>query len=94
MSQARHIKTIRGQLRQLVLELLPSVLTTELYASLQKEMKEQLEVIRSEIRETLVRIEKSAQDHQAFVVREMLASIKAQPAAETQAPEAAPAANE
>lgn len=72
---SKDTKLIRGQVRQVVKETLPSLLQTEvfheMYATLQKEMIAKLEYIHNDIQESLKRMNSKAQDVQAFMLNQM-----------------------
>ena len=77
-------KEMRSQMRQIVKELWPELVKTELYTDLQKKSKEELEFVRKLVSETLERIDDRQKTIQAAVLREL-----AKPA---QAPVTAPEA--
>ena len=56
------LKQIRGQLRQIVLEMMPSLLTTELYVELHKAIHKENDV-------RLKAIEEKQRDLQLFIMR-------------------------
>lgn len=74
---ADHIKQIRGQLRQIAKELLPTVLAQEvaqeIYKTLSREIAGKLQAIDADVKEGLKRIEDKQKDIQSFIMREVIA---------------------
>ncbi len=64
-------KELRGQLRQIVKELFPALVSTELYAKLQEENKKQLDLIHKLVRERLDHMESRQKDVQSIILREI-----------------------
>lgn len=64
------IKQIRGQIRQVVKDLLPEVLKAEIYAAIQKENDERLIRIEKHLRETLNKIEDRSKDVLGYLMRQ------------------------
>ena len=73
---ANNIKLIRGQIRQIVKEILPDVLSSEysnaLYKKLSAEIQGKLTQIEANVTETLKRIDERAKDLQMFMMRQAL----------------------
>jgi hypothetical protein len=72
-------KVIRGQVRQIAQELLPSILNQEfsqqIYSQLQKEITFKLEEIQAMVNTTLNDMNKRAQDVQAFMMSQIQADM-------------------
>ena len=72
-------KVIRGQIRQVAVELLPSILDQEfsarMYTQLQKEITFKLEEIQATVNTTLNDMNKRAQDVQAFMMSQIQADM-------------------
>lgn len=78
------VKTIRKQLRNVCQELLPTVLKSELYLSIQKELSsivnKRLDAIDAYVRDQLKEIQDRSIETQSYVVRNMaLAQVKTAP---------------
>lgn len=86
MSNSKQIKEIRGQVRQVVQEQLPAVLSAELQSALYKqiagELTAKLQVIDQELKRQLKEIDDRAKDVQSFLMREVVNNSKAKPAEE------------
>lgn len=69
----KQAKLIRGQLRQIVKELLPEILTTESFMSLQKTLDTRLnnkvDNITRMVRDALEKLDQRSKDMQSYVVR-------------------------
>lgn len=67
-------KVIRGQLRQIVQDILPDLLNNEvknaLYQDLSKQLNARVELIAKNIQETLSKIDERSKDVQGYVVRQ------------------------
>lgn len=81
---ANNAKELRGQLRQVSKELLPQLITHELFEALRKEMKEELEKLRKDVITTLKAMDDRSKDTQSFVMREVLAASNNSPIAPTE----------
>ncbi len=62
-------KVLRGQLRQIVLEVLPEVIKSELYKQLQVENDKRLNSIQKHIEGTLKQLEEKQKDFFSSVIR-------------------------
>lgn len=86
MSNSKQIKEIRGQVRQIVQDVLPGVFTAELQTALYKqisgELMAKLQVIDQELKRQLQTIDERAKDVQSFLMREVVNNSKAKPAEE------------
>lgn len=69
-------KQLRGQMRQIVKELFPELVATELYSKLQEENKKQLDLIHKLVRESLERMDNRQKDVQSLIMREIAAGVK------------------
>ncbi len=77
---SKQIKLVRGQLRQITQELLPSIMSEELknaaYNQIKKEIEAKLHHIEANIKESLERIEKRQKDMHDFTIREMMSNVQ------------------
>ena len=73
------VKQTRGQLRQIVKEMMPELLATELYTKLQAAQLEALETITKNVSETLKIMQQRQLDMQSYIMREVSAGQIAQP---------------
>lgn len=64
-------KELRGQMRQVVKELYPELVTHELYGKLQGVIIDKLKELDAEIKSTLLRIDTRAKEVQDFVMRQV-----------------------
>lgn len=89
----KNSKELRKQLRNVVQEIIPELLTRELceavYAKVRNDIMERLSGIDKQVTSTLEGINERAQNFQGFVMREM-ATASAQKAEQTMAEETAP----
>lgn len=74
MSQSQ-VKELRKQIRNVVQELLPEILTAELFQQLAKTNQEVLSRIKRDIEKTLSDIDGRQKDVQSFIMRESLKNI-------------------
>lgn len=66
-----NVKQLRGQVRQIVKELLAEEMKTQLYAELQKEIKDQVSQVQKLIMQSLEQLDKNQKDFQSYLLREM-----------------------
>ncbi len=84
-----NLKQARGQMRQLVKEVMPEVLTAELKSAIYAELKEfinaRLTAIHKDVEATMAEINQRSKDAQDYLVRNVQAPIApmAAPVAET-----------
>lgn len=75
----KNLKDIRKQIRNVVQELLPALLQTEvfqsLYSNLQAQNRIQLEGIEKNIKDTLKDMNDRSKDVQSFIMREIQAEL-------------------
>ena len=73
------IKELRGQLRQIVKEVLPELLVTELksalYAGLTKVISARLDAIQEDVKKTMDEINSRSKDVQDYMVRNITSPI-------------------
>lgn len=72
---SKDAKLVRGQVRQIVNEVLPEVLNSAIFAQLQKQVKDQLEQINALIRQRLDAMESRQKDVHSLLMRELLGNI-------------------
>lgn len=70
-------KQLRGQLRQIVKEMYPELVSTELYRELQNQIVQSLDILTKRISEQLEKMDQRQKDVQSMVLREF--SRPAQP---------------
>ena len=89
MSEAKTIKQVRGQLRQLTKEILPDLMSSELFSNLEKQIEQRLKLIETKVLEAVSGMETRQKDLQNYIMREVARGVldKAAPA------ESAPASN-
>lgn len=66
---SKEIKAIRGQLRQLVKEILPELLAVAQYEELRKEIHSKMERIETNVKDTMREINERSKDTQSYLVR-------------------------
>jgi hypothetical protein len=80
---SKEIKAIRGQIRQIIKELLPDMINQELqtamYKQLSGELSAKLLVIEGDIKKQLLEMDNRAKDVQNFIMREMLQNVRTEP---------------
>lgn len=79
MSEMRTLKQVRGQLRQVAQEMLPQLLTHEMFVDLQKQILERLNYLADMMLDRITKLEEKQKDFQNFLMREL-----AKPAQEKQ----------
>jgi hypothetical protein len=89
MGNKSEVKVLRGQLRQIVKDMLPELLATEMFQALQQKNKAELEFIKKQVIETLERIDSRQADVQSMILRE-LTSRPIPPHIPSQEPEVVP----
>lgn len=76
---ANQAKVLRGQLKQIVLDLLPNILTEELktriYTELANMIQVRLQGIESEVKSTMNEINNRSKDAQDYLVRQVSSPI-------------------
>lgn len=76
---SKDAKVIRGQVRQVVKEVLPSILESEafnaLYSKLAKELQEKLEIIQYNVTESLKTMDGRSKDVQQFIMNQVQAEM-------------------
>lgn len=81
MGNESNVKTIRKQLRNVVQEQLPMVVTSELandiYLRLQKEVRSQLMTIEANITATLAQMNERSKDVQSFIMNQVQTELAA-----------------
>ncbi len=88
MGNNAEMKQLRGQLRQIVKELLPELLAAEYYVRLTEQNKKQLDLVQSLVKDTLTRIDERQKTIQEAVIRELAKSSSASaPSTESVVPE-------
>ena len=80
---SKDAKLLRGQIRQIVKEMWPELVASELYQELSRKNKEQLDLIHKMVRETLEKIDERQKTVQSMVMRELAASNNPTPKPET-----------
>lgn len=75
-------KQLRGQLRQLVKELMPELMQAELFTQLQQENRDRLELIAKDVRQSLEDIAARQKDVQNMIMKDLYAQVKTAPASE------------
>ncbi len=85
---SKELKQLRGQMRQIVKELFPEIMNTELVAAVRNELADRLgkhmEVIANNAKQTLADIDERNKDFQSYVVRQLSSNV---PALDTEAQE-------
>jgi len=76
---ANQAKLLRSQMRQIVKELFPEIVSSELYAKIEKQNKEQLEFLFNLVKGTLSRVEERQKDLQSLIMREVANASKVMP---------------
>lgn len=72
----KQMKQLRGQLRQIVKELFPELVASELYTNLQKKNAESMDLIHKLVKDTLERIDDRQKTVQSMVLRELSGANK------------------
>lgn len=67
-------KLVRGQLRQLVLEILPEVLSQEMIKSLTKANEDKIRELEKHVKATLKEISENHKDTMGYLVRQVTSS--------------------
>lgn len=86
MGNQRNVKQVRGQVRQIIKELLPEILGSEVINTIEQKLTKQatarLELITKNVQDTMKQIDDRAKDVQAYLVRQTTtaAPLTAQPA--------------
>lgn len=70
------IKQIRGQLRQIVQELLPSIITEALFKEIQKSVKAQLDVIEKRHKESLDKMQTHQRETLSYLTRQLTTPVR------------------
>lgn len=65
-----NLKQIRGQLRQIVKDILPEVINKEQHELLAKQIKDRLDLIEKDIKKTLHEINNRSKDTMGYLVRQ------------------------
>lgn len=80
---ANELKQIRGQIRQIVKEMLPEILKAELQTAIYKqiagELTAKLQITEGEIRRQLQAMDDRAKDVQSFIMREVVNNTQPRP---------------
>lgn len=76
---ANQAKLLRNQMRNIVKELFPEIVSSELYAKIEKQNKEQLEFLFNLVKGTLSRVEERQKDLQSLIMREVANATKVVP---------------
>lgn len=78
MGNQNNVKQIRGQVRQAVKELMPEVLSQELTQAIANELarmiKERMDIIATDAKEALAKIDARSKDMHSYVIRELAAA--------------------
>ncbi len=82
---ANQAKLLRSQMRQIVKELFPEIVSSELYAKIEKQNKEQLEFLFNLVKGTLSRVEERQKDLQSLIMREVANATKVVPSEDKKA---------
>lgn len=82
---ANQAKLLRSQMRQIVKELFPEIVSSELYAKIEKQNKEQLEFLFNLVKGTLSRVEERQKDLQSLIMREVANASKVVPSEDKKA---------
>jgi tetrahydromethanopterin S-methyltransferase subunit B len=64
------VKEIRGQVRQIVKEILPEVLSTEIIALVVKKLEERMSKMESHTKESMEKMDKRHKDVMGYLVRQ------------------------
>lgn len=76
MGHQANVKVLRGQLRQIVQELLPSLVTAEVKAKMHEELRievnKRLDNVTKSVKDTLDTIDQRSKDIQGYLVRQTL----------------------
>lgn len=72
-------------MRQIVKELFPEIVSSELYAKIEKQNKEQLEFLFNLVKGTLSRVEERQKDLQSLIMREVANATKVVPSEDKKA---------
>lgn len=91
MGREAALKDLRKQLRNVVQEELPNIVTNELFTKLQEKNAERLEAISASVRKTLDDMDSRSKDVQNFIMRQMTSDINATPVVAPEAPQPTPA---
>ena len=73
------VKILRGQVRQIVKELLPEVFSSEILSELRKEQKSELDKLAAHVKEQMKLIEDRTKDVQSFLIRESVKNTSVRP---------------
>ena len=69
---SKEIKQIRGQIRQVVRDILPEVLNSEMGDSLRKDLFKRLDDAVRQIQEVLKQVDQRSKDVQGYMIRQTL----------------------
>ena len=69
---SKQVKLLRGQVRQIVNEILPDVLAGAMYAELAAALQKQLKDVEAQVKETLIRLDERSKDIQSYLVRQSM----------------------
>lgn len=69
---SKQVKLLRGQVRQIVNEILPEVLAGAMYAELAAAMQKQLKDVEAQVKETLIRLDERSKDIQSYLIRQSM----------------------
>ena len=69
---SKEIKQIRGQVRQIVKEILPEALQSELGSAIRRDVFKQLDAAVKQIQEVLKQIDQRSKDTQGYLIRQTL----------------------
>jgi hypothetical protein len=94
MGNDKNVKQLRGQIRQIVKEMYPEIITSEIFATLQTQTKERMDVLHRLVKESLDRIDQRQKDVQSLLMRELIASNSPIPPQEQKTVEDEPKAQE
>ncbi len=67
----KNVKLLRSQIRNVVQEILPEILTTDLFTNVSKEMHKRLDNVTVEVRETLKNLDDRSKTVQDYIVRQV-----------------------
>lgn len=98
MGNQNAVKTLRGQVRQLVQDLIPQILTEEMRSKLYAEMVDlvqaRLKGIEDQVKETMLEINQRSVDAQEYLMRNVTATMPQLGAEENLPQEETPAADQ